>query len=276
MKGLSDALDRRAAGLAVIFLRYMAGRHQAALSERTGIDQKRISRYEKGKIQPLRPTLDRLAAGVGVSPERLDQLLALYRAICEESESKPVAPDPGDEDSMEAGLGDLTELATEIAEELQPEIYQYLVELEAELNVPPPPPTPQEARSEAQALWRRFEPLPDRIRRLVIEHGEEYQTWAFCERLCEESLDAGARAPEDGQALADLALSVAEIAPGSDVLRQRLTAFALACAACADRAAGETEEAEVKLGRAKALWTDGDGTDDLDIGGLTDFVSADA
>lgn len=277
MKDLNDALDRRAAGLVVIFLRYLAGRHQAALSERTGIDQKRISRYEQGKIQPLRPTLERLATGVGVSPERLDQLLALYRAICAECEGKsPVGEKVGLEAS-EAGLGeDMTELAAEIAEELQPEIYQYLVELEAELNAPPPPLTPEEARSEARALWRKFEPLPDRIRRLVIEHGEEYQTWAFCERLCEESLDASARVPADGQALADLAISVAETAQGSDVLQQRLTAFALTFAARADRAAGETDEAQEKLRRAKTLWKNGDGTDDLDVGRIADLVPADA
>ncbi|HEV7670562.1 MAG TPA: helix-turn-helix transcriptional regulator [Thermoanaerobaculia bacterium] len=277
MKDLNDALDRRAAGLVVIFLRYLAGRHQASLSERTGIDQKRISRYEQGKIQPLRPTLERLAAGVGVSPERLDQLLALYRAICAESEGKSPIGEKGDLEASEAGLGeDMAELAAEIAEELQPEIHQYLVELEAELNAPPPPPTPKEARSEARALWNKFEPLPDRIRRLVIEHGEEFQTWAFCERLCDESLDAGLRVPEDGQALADLALSVAETAPGTDVLRQRLTAFALACAARADGLAGETEEATEKLGRATALWRAGDGTDDLDIGRIAEFVPADA
>ncbi|HXU33267.1 MAG TPA: helix-turn-helix transcriptional regulator [Thermoanaerobaculia bacterium] len=273
---MNDALERRAAGLVVQMFRFMAGRHQHDLSERTGIDTKRISRYEQGKILPLRPTLVRLAAGVGVSPARLDQLLALTRTICAESEAatarKEVTEDPDEVDWQR----ERAELAAEIAEDLQLEIYQALVELEAELNAPPPPPTPEEARSEARALWGKFEPLPDRVRRLVIEHGEEYQTWAFCERLCEESFDAGARAPEDGQALADLALSVAEAAQGSDVLRQRLTAYALACAAHADELAGETEEAAEKLKQAKTLWRPGDGTDDLNVGRIADLVPADA
>jgi transcriptional regulator with XRE-family HTH domain len=274
---MNDVLERRAAGLVVQLLRFMAGRHQYDLSERTGIDTKRISRYEQGKVLPLRPTLERLAAGVGVSPARLEQLLSLIRTICAESEAataqKNVAvEDPDGSDWPE----NLAELAAEIAEDLQGEIFQALKELDAELNAPPPPPTPEEARNEARDLWGRFAPLPDRVRRLVIEHGEEYQTWAFCERLCEESLDAGSRSPEDGQALADLALSVAEAAQGSDVLRQRLTAFALAYAAHADVLAGETEEAAEKLGRAKALWRAGDGTDDLDIGPIADMVPADA
>jgi len=275
---MNDVLERRAAGLVVQLFRFMAGRHQHELSERTGIDTKRISRYELGKIRPHRSTLERLAAGVGVSSNRLDQLLALFQTICAESaaaENAParrIAADPDESDWPE----DLAELAAEIAEDLQPEIYQTLKELDAELNAPPPPLAPEAARSQARDLWRRFEPLPDRIRHLVIEHGEEYQTWAFCERLCEESLVAGARASEEGQALADLALSVAEAAQGSDVLRQRLTAFALACAARTDDLAGEKEEAAEKLDRARALWRVGDGTDDLDIAQIADLVPADA
>ncbi len=275
---MNDVWERRAAGLVVQLFRFMAGRHQHELSERTGIDTKRISRYELGKIRPHRSTLERLAAGVGVSPNRLDQLLALFQIICAESAAAENAP----AQRVAAGSDesdwpeDLAELAAEIAEDLQPEIYQALKELDAELNALPPPLAPEAARAQARELWQRFEPLPDRVRRLVIEHGEEYQTWAFCERLCLESLDAGSRAPQDGQALADLALSVAEAAQGSDVLRQRLIAFALAYAAHADVLAGDSEEAAEKLGRAKALWRTGDGTDDLDIGQITDLVPADA
>ena len=275
---MSDAFERRAAGLVVQLFRFMAGRHQYALSERTGIDTKRISRYEQGKIRPHRSTLERLAAGVGVSSNRLDQLLALFLTICTESaaaESSVAKTVPAD--SEESGWPeDLAQLAAEIAEDLQPEIHQALKELDAELNAPAPPLAPEAARSQARELWRRFEPLPDRIRRLVIEHGEEYQSWAFCERLCEESLGAGVRTPKDGQNLADLALSVAEATQGSDVLRQRLTAFALACAARADELAGEKEEAAEKLMRAKDLWRAGDGTDDLDLGQMAHMVPADA
>ncbi|MEP7011556.1 MAG: helix-turn-helix transcriptional regulator [Acidobacteriota bacterium] len=274
---MNDALDRRAAGLVMQLFRFMAGRHQHDLSERTGIDIKRISRYEQGKVLPLRPTLERLAAGVGVSATRLDQLLALIRTVCAEGEAATAQKEHATADPDESDWpDDLAELAAEIAEDLQPEIYQALKELNAELNAPPPPLAPEAARAQARELWGRFEPLPDRVRRLVIEHGKEYQTWAFCERLCEASLDAGSRAPEDGQALADLALSVAEAAQGSDVLRQRLTAFALACAAHADVLAGDSEEAAEKLGRAKALWTAGDGTDDLDLGQIADLVPADS
>ena len=275
---MSDAFERRAAGLVVQLFRFMAGRHQYELSERTGIDTKRISRYEQGKIRPHRATLERLAAGVGVSANRLDQLLSLFLTICVESAAAgnvgvPQAPaEPERSDWPE----DLAELAAEIAEDLQPEIYQALRELDAELNAPAPPLSPEAARDQARELWRRFEPLPDRIRRLLIEHGEEYQTWAFCERLCEASLEAAAQAPQRGQNLADLALSVAESAQGSEVLRQRLTAFALATAARADSLAGEPEEAAEKLARARDLWRAGDGTDDLDPGPTAAWAAADA
>ena len=275
---MSDAFERRAAGLVVQLFRFMAGRHQHELSERTGIDTKRISRYEQGKIRPHRSTLERLAAGVGVSSNRLDQLLALFLTVCTESASaESTATRRASAESEPTDWAeDLAQLAAEIAEDLQPEIHQALRELDAELNAPAPPQSPEAARDQARELWRRFEPLPDRIRRLVIEHGEEYQTWAFCERLCEASLEAAEQAPEEGQNLADLALSVAESAQGSGVLRQRLTAFALSCAARADDLAGESEEAAEKRARAKDLWQPGDGTDDLDLDPMAELMPADA
>ncbi len=89
---MSDNVERRALRLAVVFFRHLVGRYQHELSDRTGIEQKRISQYELGNVRPWRSTLERLARETGVSSERLDQLLALYRAICAEGEGERRAP----------------------------------------------------------------------------------------------------------------------------------------------------------------------------------------
>src|SRR6185295_1853028 len=208
---------------------------------------------------------ERLAAGVGVSPARLDQLVALFRGICEEVSAgrgavEPSATDPGAARSHE----NLIEMAAEIAESLKPAIYEALVDCEAEIASAEPALSPEAARARAAELWRRLEPLTPRWRRLAIEHGEEYRSWAVCERLCEESFRAAAREPEAAQALVDLALSVAELAAADDLSRQRLTGYALAFAAHVDRTHGDAEESAEKLRRAQELWTAGDGSDDLD------------
>ncbi len=89
---MSDNVERRALRLAVVFFRHLVGRYQHELSDRTGIEQKRILQYELGNVRPWRSTLERLARETGVSSERLDQLLALYRAICAEGEGERRAP----------------------------------------------------------------------------------------------------------------------------------------------------------------------------------------
>jgi len=260
---MSDAVERRALGLAVVFFRHLAGRYQQELSDRTGINQKRISRYELGEVRPERPTLERLARGTGVSLERLDQLLMLYRTICTEVEAElpgtPVLGDPSESERRE----DLDEIAAEIAESLKPDIYETLLTFEGALTAGDPPLAPHEARDLAADLWRRLVPLSHRIRLEVFEY-EEFHNWALCERICEESLRATADDPEAARELAEEALTIAEKVSATETTRQRLIAYALVHMAKVDTASGDPEEAAEKMRRARELWQAGDGSDGLD------------
>ncbi|HXU45254.1 MAG TPA: hypothetical protein VN783_07000 [Thermoanaerobaculia bacterium] len=105
--------------------------------------------------------------------------------------------------------------------------------------------------------------MPQHVRKLVIEHGEEYQDWAMCERLCEECLALAGTDPARAQEVADLAVSIAEMGAEGPA-RRRLTAYSLAFAASVDRAAGDDEEAAEKLRVARETWQAGDGSDPLD------------
>ncbi|HXU32381.1 MAG TPA: helix-turn-helix transcriptional regulator [Thermoanaerobaculia bacterium] len=248
-----------AARLAVVLLRHVHGQSQRQLEAASGVDQKRISRYELGLVTPRRPTLERLAAAVGISPARLDQLLALCGQICAESAAhRAGALSPSFRESpsegRESGGGDLPQAAAEVAESLEPLILQAL----AELQVPALPPlsvhSAAEERDRAAELWRRLEPLTDRQRRLVIEHGREYRTGALCERLCAES-----RAAESSQAveLAEIALTVAERIAGPEPAQAKLEAYALAALADAYEGNGYGEEAAEIRRRAEDLWPGG-------------------
>lgn len=260
---MSDTVERRALGLVVVFFRYLAGRYQQELSDRTGIEQKRISRYELGDVRPGRPTLERMARGTGVSTERLDQLLALYRVICAEVEAErpteAVAADLSEPERRE----DLDEIAAEMADSVRPEFYQALLAFEAALVADDPPLTPQEARDLAADQWRRILPLSHRIRLEAFEY-KEFRNWAMCERLCEESLWTTAADPEAARELAEEALTIAEKVSASETTRQRLIAYALAHMAQVDLALCDPEEAAEKLRRALEMWQVGDGLDGLD------------
>lgn len=129
--------ERDAVRLTVVLLRHLEGRSQREVEEITGVDQRRWSRYELGQVTPRRPTLERLAGGVGVSPSRLDQLLAVLRQVCEESRAHRArtAPAADIEPSESEGREDLRkaalEVAAEIAESLEPLMLDSLADLEA-------------------------------------------------------------------------------------------------------------------------------------------------
>ncbi|HEV7672165.1 MAG TPA: helix-turn-helix transcriptional regulator [Thermoanaerobaculia bacterium] len=128
--------ERDAVRLAVVVLRYLEGRSQRQVEAISGVDQRRWSRYELGQVTPRRSTLERLARDVGVSPSRLDQLLAVLGQICEESRAHRVRTGPpadlepsesdGREDLRKAAL----EVAAEIAESLEPLMLDSLADLE--------------------------------------------------------------------------------------------------------------------------------------------------
>ncbi len=259
---MSDDAERRALGLVVSFFCDLAGRQQD-LSDRTGIDQRRISRYENRDVRPGRAALERLARGTGVSSERLDQLLALYRAICAEIEAYPAAEFVAEEISEQELREDLDEIAAEIASSMKPEIYEALLAFEAALEGGDPPLSPQEARDLAARSWQRIVPLSHEIRLAAFEF-DEFRNWALCERICEESLQATKDDPEAARKLAEEALTIAENVSAGETTRQRLIAYALAHMAKADTASGEPEEAAEKIRRALEMWQAGDGSDGLE------------
>ncbi len=77
----------------------------------------------------------------------------------------------------------------------------------------------QEAKEEAEQLWIELATRPQKVRILRVETCDEFLTPAFIARLCDESVNAAARRASDSVDMADLALKVAERAPGTEVQR---------------------------------------------------------
>ncbi len=260
---MSDDAERHALVLLVNFFCALAGGQQP-LSDRTGIDQRRISRYQTLDVRPGRPTLERMARGTGVSSERLDQLLALYRAICAEIEARsPAEPMAAELAAQDEFREDLEQVTAEIASRTKADLHEALLALEAALAVGDPPLSPHEARDLAADQWRRILPLSHAIRQDAFEF-DEFSNWALCERLCEESLQAITDDPATARELAEEALTLAENISAGDTTRQRLIAYALAHMAQVDSRCGDIEEAVEKIRRAREMWQPGDGSDSLE------------
>lgn len=73
----------RGLGSALRLLREAAGLKRAQVAERTGVSQRRISRYEREENLPDLPTLERLLVCYGVDAE------GLSRALKEVREERP-------------------------------------------------------------------------------------------------------------------------------------------------------------------------------------------
>jgi hypothetical protein len=200
--------------------------------------------------------LQRLAIAVGVSSARLDLLLEVFRHIWR---FLGVGPQP---QVSSSALEDARAAADQISQELARE---FAVPLKAMLTVafeemarqaePLPPPL---ARAAAAETWQRFREIPadsedpeNPRRRWVIEFGEEFQSWAFCELLCAESVKA-ATDPLTARELAELAVYAAE-QPAPE-LRRHLQGYAWGFVAHARQRLGDLPGAVEAFARARELW----------------------
>jgi tetratricopeptide (TPR) repeat protein len=130
-------------------------------------------------------------------------------------------------------------------------------------------------RHEAEALWRRLKTLSKEVRLAVVQVAEEYQTWALCERVCQESIAEASRDVESAAELARLAEEIAERVPGPEGWRDCLRGLARGHSANALRVSGNLKPADAALADAQRLWNAGSDPDSvLDPGRLLDLEAS--
>jgi tetratricopeptide (TPR) repeat protein len=94
-----------------------------------------------------------------------------------------------------------------------------------------------------------------------VEDSKKYRTWALCERVAAESIEAAGEDPREAVRLAQLALRIAELCPGPEAWRWRLEGHAGIHLANAHRASGNLPLAREARVRGKKLWEDGAAAD---------------
>lgn len=130
-------------------------------------------------------------------------------------------------------------------------------------------------RRRADELWARLKDRAVELWSVAVEAGEEFQSWSFCEKVCELSVREASRDLERATALARLAVKIAERVQGPDWWRDRVLGYALAHRANILRVAGHLKAAEGLLEKAKKLWETGADPDGvLDPGRLLDLEAA--
>lgn len=141
----------------------------------------------------------------------------------------------------------------------------------------PAPGYPQPAdlaahRFRAGEQLERLKALPADQRVEVLRQAPEFQTWALCEKACEESTRQAARDVEEALRWAKLAHEIAGLVEGPEGWRRRLQGYALGHVANAVRVAGDLVDADALIAEAKLQWEAGEDPESvLDPGRLLDL-----
>jgi DNA-binding XRE family transcriptional regulator len=317
---MSTRGGRGEVGLALAMLRMLRGWERADLVRALGVNRSWISMIETGKREPSMRTLQRITGALGLPMTAVEEALGLVRSVrgmaAEDtgggtgggSGGGQVRPGGDAVGPQDAGLAwDGTGLSGVLFELVGASRRAGRGVLGAgggrgegagagEGAGKGGDDDPEEMRRRAAELWARLRRHGREERRALVREAAEFQSWALCERLCEESARIGVESPAAAVELAELAVEVALMAPvpvgGAWVVpaarlagiggsgdpggpgasltwsaatsprdaerwRDRLSGYAWAFVGEARRLAGEPAGAEEAFARSRELWPDG-------------------
>jgi transcriptional regulator with XRE-family HTH domain len=232
--------------IVLTFLRSGQGWSQQDLGTAAGVSPNLLNDYERGRKPLHRPRLEYLIAFMGLPPERIDATLATL----EENRAAARAPAASGDSFAQARrrIDEVAALAGRLATDFGRSVLTLLT-FEGEAVA---------SRQRAELLWGRLKKLEGRKQLLLVENGKDFRNWALCERVAAESRDLAANQPQKALELAELALRIAELAPGEELWRRRLQGYALFHVANGHRVCQKVPAAEAAIARALKLWGEGE------------------
>jgi tetratricopeptide (TPR) repeat protein/DNA-binding XRE family transcriptional regulator len=241
--------------LTVRLLRWLPNWSQQELAARSGVAKSGICRYERGKQPPSPRTLARLCDAVGVPVATVDHVL---RPALRQLLAAREGVTPAETHTSDAGAW-ADELLRALAAILRPAIEMVIEDVLASEAGPwgrDRPPSEADRR-EAPELWAVLLESSKSERDLLLEESREYWSWAVCELACAETLEAAPHSADRALELAELAVRIAELAPGEDLWSRRIQGYAEAHLGNALRVHGKLQGSEEAFRRALPLWKAG-------------------
>lgn len=224
----------------VNFLRFHSGLTLDEFAKASGVDSTKISDYEAGRVAPSEETLLLMAKAAKIDWSLVVHLRQFYISLLSAASRRvKIHGEPLDLKMFEPAL-----LA----------VAPYVIELGA---LEPDEPTVEDEHSKANLIWENLGKHPIPFRRRLIELSPDSGNWALAVRICEASRDAATLESGEVLELAELALSIAERAPGEESWRSRLQGYCWAHIANARRVAADHVGADEAFSRAWDLWREG-------------------
>jgi transcriptional regulator with XRE-family HTH domain len=241
--------DDPEARLAMVLLRYLRGWDQGELARAARIAPSQVSVYDRGERAVPRDALEKIAAAADFPAYLLDPVLKSLRSFRAAAHGRSRA-DRALADAVVVELWALVRAALDLV--LEP----------LALGRPDTSVSPTAAdRDLAESLWARLERRSGPERRLLVEEAQEFRSWALCERVAAESAERAPSQPQQALELAELALRIAELAPGEEAWRWRLQGYALIQVSNSRRTCNDLPGADNVLARARKLWQAGAAAD---------------
>ncbi|HEX7185544.1 MAG TPA: hypothetical protein VF756_27215, partial [Thermoanaerobaculia bacterium] len=121
----------------------------------------------------------------------------------------------------------------------------------------PKPNELEPARWHAGVLWSRLKDFDEGQQLAKIREDRAFHSWAFCELLCDHSVEAASQNLERAASRARLAEAIAKEVRGPEPWRNRLRGYAAGHSANVVRVTGELKAARAALNEAQRLWESG-------------------
>lgn len=229
-------------GIVLRHLREEAGWTQTQLEAAAGLGPTAVTKLERGIHHLSRLEAERLVRILGYPEGWVARTLAVVEQLPRFAavEDSPAALTPGEYLAVETVAFGLSRRVTEAAR----------ADFGAALRA-----RRWEAdRRAAGKAWQRFRRLPQGERPSLVASEKDFQTWAFCERLCFESTREAPHDADKARNLAELALAAAESSPGHEDWQSVLKGFALAFVANSWRVLGDFQQANRTMLRSEGLF----------------------
>jgi tetratricopeptide (TPR) repeat protein len=229
-------------GLALTLLRSVLGWGQKQLAAAYGTSSRVISDYERGQKPLPREKLDEMVRVLGLPPEAADDALEFQRKMQAMSRA-PGHPDDAERQRIER----VAQEAGKAVEDATRSVFS-LITVEGRALA---------ARQQARLVWEQLKRQPPARRRALVEERPELRSWALCELVCAESIKAAADDADRAVELAELALRIAELAPGEQTWRWRVQGYAWTHVGNARRVKGDLPGSDEGFATSEKLWEAG-------------------